>query len=69
MHQFQKLEKNVSKIEITKKILDIENMFKYHFRIFMHRFKRDIVLGRSKPYFTNYYKITRFSETNCFFTD
>ena len=62
MHQSQRLEKNASKIEITKKILDIENFFKYDLRIFMHKFKRDILPSKFKPYFKNYYKITRFSE-------
>ena len=43
MHHFKNRKENVSKIKITKKILDIENMFKYDLGIFMHKFKKDIL--------------------------
>ena len=40
---YKNCKENVSKIKITKKILDIENMFKYDLGIFMHKFKKDIL--------------------------
>ena len=39
---FKNWKENVRKIKITKKVLDIENMFKYDLRVFIHKFKRDI---------------------------
>ena len=67
---FKDWKENVSQIKITKKILDIENMFKYDLGIFMHKFKRDILPVNFKPYFTNIKKVhnhlTRYSETNYF---
>ena len=52
-NHFKNRKEKVCKIKITTKILDIENMFKYGLRIFMHKFKRDILPVNFKPYLTN----------------
>ena len=53
----KKRKENVSKMKLTKKILDIENMLNYDLGIIGHKFKRDILPVNFKPYFTNINKI------------
>ena len=68
---FKNWNENISSIKIEKKILDVENMFKYELGVFMHKFNRGILPINFKPYFTSVNKIhnhsTRFSETNYYF--
>ena len=68
---FKSWNENVSSIKMSKKILDVENMFQYELGVFMYKFKKGILPVNFNPYFTSINKIhnhsTRFSETNYFF--
>ena len=65
---FKGWNESVKSIKIEKKILNVENMFKYELGVFMHKFKRDSLPVNFKPYFTRVNTIhnhsTRFSEKN-----
>ena len=67
---FKGWNESINSTKIEKKMLDVENMFKYELGVFMHKFKRDTLPLNFKSYFTNINKmhnhLTRFSEINCF---
>ena len=56
---------------MSKKILDVENMFQYELEVFMYKFKKGVLPVNFNPYITSINKVhnnsTRFTETNYFF--
>ena len=70
---FKKWDESIKSIKITKKILNVKNMFKYDLGVFMYKFRRNMLPVNFKPYFTEINKIhkhlTRFSAENYFFQE
>ena len=55
MH-FKKWNESIRSIKITKKKLNVKNMFKNV--VFMHKFRRNMLLVNFKPYYNKLIKCT-----------
>ena len=54
---FKNWKENIFKINLTKKMLNIEKMYYHNLRIFMNKFKRDILPDNLMPCFTDINKL------------
>ena len=67
---YKKYNESVSNLKITKKVLNVENLFKYELGVFMFKFINNILPINFRCYFKSINKVhshsTRSSKTNFF---